>query len=39
MPDDILDCAGPAQMYTTDSFQREIANDPGLKDLTVATTD
>ena len=39
MPDDLLDCAGPAQMYTTGRVQREIANDPGLKELTVVTTD
>ena len=39
MPDDLLDCAGPAQTYSTDRVQREIANTPGLKELNVVTSE
>ena len=39
MPDDILDCTGPAQTYSTDRVQREISNTPGLKELNVVTSE
>ena len=39
MPDDLLDCAGPALTYSTDRFQRESTNTPGLKKLNVVTSE
>ena len=39
MPDGILDCAGPTQMYFTDNVQREIAKTSGMRELKVVTSE